>query len=207
MKYVIFDFNGTVLDDTDVCIKIENESIKKYLPDRKPLTKDEYLRSFCFPVKKYYEKIGYKFDTYTYEQVSVDWYNMYEANKSEYKLHDGVVDLLNKNIEKGYKNILLSVSPLNKLRTQIKELNIEHLFDEVLGINDIYANSKLQIGLNWIKDKIPKECIMIGDTTHDYEVATAMGVECVLVANGHQAKEVLLKETNKVIDNIMEVEL
>ncbi len=48
---------------------------------------------------------------------------------------------------------------------------------------------------------------MIGDTLHDLETAKAMGVECILVANGHQAKDVLLKEYDKVVDDIREVKL
>ena len=55
MKYVIFDFNGTVLDDVDVCIKAENHTIEHFHLDREPLTKEEYLKIFTFPVKDYYE--------------------------------------------------------------------------------------------------------------------------------------------------------
>ena len=32
---------------------------------------------------------------------------------------------------------------------------------------------------------------MIGDTDHDAEVAAAMGVDCVLVASGHQNRNKL----------------
>ena len=43
MKYIIFDFNGTILDDVDVCLKAENETIRHFALDRKELTKEEYL--------------------------------------------------------------------------------------------------------------------------------------------------------------------
>ena len=29
--------------------------------------------------------------------------------------------------------------------------------------------------------------LMIGDTIHDFEVANELGVQCLLVANGHQS--------------------
>lgn len=207
MKYVIFDFNGTVLDDTDVCVKIENESLKRFLPEKYPLSKDEYLHVFSFPVKQYYEKIGYTWEKHTFEEVSEYWMNLYNRHKEEYKLHDGVLKLLNLNHQKGYKNILLSVSSLEQLKRQLKELNISELFDEVLGISDIYAHSKIEIGKKWIQDKNPDDCIMIGDTIHDLEVANAMKVKCVLVANGHQAKDVLQAKHDKVVDNINEVQI
>lgn len=46
---------------------------------------------------------------------------------------------------------------------------------------------------------------MIGDTLHDGEVARAMGVECVLVARGHQSKDVLCQSGLMVYDDIREV--
>ena len=57
MKYVILDFNGTVLDDIDVCIKAENKTIEHFKLDRPPITKEEYLDIFTFPVKNYYEML------------------------------------------------------------------------------------------------------------------------------------------------------
>ena len=91
------------------------------------------------------------------------------------------------------------------LKGQLDKLDILDMFDEVLGIDNIYATSKLPIGLEFIKDKDPNECLMIGDTLHDGEVARAMGVECVLVANGHQSKDVLCQSGLMVYDDIREV--
>lgn len=208
MKYVIFDFNGTILDDVEVGLKAENMCIEKYL-NRPPLTKDEYLHSFSFPVKKYYEKIGFKWDEgYTYEEVGDDWFKNYNSLKSEYKVYDGVVDILKSNRNKGLKNILLSASSLDELKIQLKELKIEEYFDEVLGIDNIYAESKVEIAKGWIQGKDPNECMFIGDSLHDLESAEAMGIKnCVLVARGHQAKDILVKEYNNVVDDIREVKI
>lgn len=207
MKYVIFDFNGTVLDDVDVCIKAENRTIEHFHLDREPLTKEEYLKIFTFPVKDYYEAVGFDWNTYSYEEVGKYWFGWYRALKDEYKVFDGVVDMLIKNHEHGHQNILLSASSLVELKKQLVELDIAQYFDEVLGIDNIYAGSKVDIALNWIKDKDPKECLMIGDSLHDLEVAKAMSIDCVLVAKGHQSKEKLLENYDKVVDDIREVSL
>ena len=50
----------------------------------------------------------------------------------------------------------------------------------------------------------PKKVLFIGDTDHDYEVATSIGVDCLLIANGHQSKERLLKVTSNVVDDIID---
>lgn len=207
MKYIIFDFNGTVLDDLDVCIASENMTIKHFGLNRAPLSKEEYLKIFTFPVKNYYERVGFDWSVYSYEEVGKYWFDCYCSLKDEYKIHDGVIDFLKKCRDKGYINILLSASSLDALKIQLKELDIEEYFDEVLGIDNIYAGSKVDIALNWIKDKNPKDCLMLGDTLHDLEVAKAMNVECYLIAGGHQDKETLIKNHDKVFNDIREVEI
>ena len=207
MKYVIFDFNGTVLDDTDVCIESENRTIKHFGLNRPALTRDEYLEIFTFPVKDYYEKVGFDWNIYSYEEVGRYWFDNYRSLKDEYKIHDGVIDLLKSNHLKGYKNILLSASSLVELKKQLEELNIEEYFDEVLGIDNIYAGSKVEIALKWIEDKNPDDCIMLGDTLHDLQAAKAMGIKCILIANGHQSKDILIKNYDCVVDDISEVKL
>ena len=207
MKYVIYDFNGTILDDVAVCLKAENLTIEKYIPERGPLTLDEYLHIFTFPVQKYYEDVGFDWSKNSYEEVGRYWFDWYRALRDEYRVFDGVREILVRNHEKGNLNILLSASSLVELRIQLEELGIAEYFDEVLGIDNIYAGSKVDIALNWIRDKDPKDCMMIGDSLHDLETAQAMGVDCVLVAKGHQAKDVLLKSYDKVVDDIREVEL
>ena len=207
MKYIIFDFNGTILDDTDVCIKIENLCIKHFGLNRGVLSKEEYLQIFTFPVKKYYENVGFDWDHYSFEEIGDYWFKLYCELKDEYKVFDEVIDFLKKSHEKGYKNVILSASNIDAMKQQLEELNIEDYFDEVLGMDNIYAYSKVSIGLAWMKDKNPEDCLMIGDTLHDYEVAKQMGVKCVLVAKGHQAKNVLQSGCDNVVDDIREVEI
>lgn len=207
MKYIIFDFNGTILDDVDVCVKAENHTIEHFGLERGPLSKEEYLRLFTFPVKKYYENVGFDWSKNPYSEVGAYWFGWYRALRDEYKVFDGVREVLEQCREKGYRTILLSASSLVELQKQLQELEIADLFDEVLGIDNIYAGSKVDIALDWIKDKDPDDCLMIGDTLHDLETAEAMGVECVLVSKGHQTKEMLLSRHDKVVDDIREVEL
>ena len=207
MKYVIYDFNGTILDDVAVCLKAENYTIEHFGLDREPITLDEYLHIFTFPVQKYYENVGFDWSKNSYEEVGRYWFDWYRALRDEYKVFDGVKEILEKNHAKGNLNILLSASSLVELEKQLEELGIAEYFDEVLGIDNIYAGSKVDIALKWIEDKDPKDCMMIGDSLHDLETAQAMGVDCVLVAKGHQAKDVLLESYDKVVDDIREVEL
>jgi phosphoglycolate phosphatase len=33
-----------------------------------------------------------------------------------------------------------------------------------------------------------EEAVLVGDTTHDYEVANAIGAQCILMPGGHHSK-------------------
>lgn len=206
MKYVLFDFNGTIVNDVALSLEAINDTAKKYL-NRGEIFLDEYKEVFTFPVKAYYERLGFDFNSLNWEEVGKNWFDYYQNHKEKATLHEGIIDLLIDNHNKGYKNIVLSASKKDLLIDQLKELEVYDYFDEVLGIDDIYASSKLPIGLKFIEDKDPKDCILIGDSEHDKAVGDAMGIETILVANGHESKARLVKICDRVYDSIKEVKL
>ncbi|HSR88152.1 MAG TPA: HAD hydrolase-like protein, partial [Pontiella sp.] len=57
-------------------------------------------------------------------------------------------------------------------------------------LNDIYAAGKVENGKQYIARQAtdPEHVLFVGDTVHDFEVAQAMGVNCVLVACGHNSR-------------------
>ena len=129
--------------------------------------------------------------------------------KDEYKVFDGVVDFLKEARRKGYKNILLSASQIEALRTQLKELEIDEEFylKEYKKVKYVSKKEKELILKLVEKDKDSKDCIMLGDIDHDYEVAKQMNVECILIAKGHQSRKVLEKCGCRIVDDILEVEI
>jgi phosphoglycolate phosphatase len=51
----------------------------------------------------------------------------------------------------------------------------------------------------------PSETLFVGDTEHDFEVAEAIGVNCVLIPGGHQTREALESTGAQVINNLVEL--
>jgi len=206
MKYLIFDFNGTIIDDVELNYNIINE-LRKIFINEEPCSMEEYKDAFTFPIKKMYENLGFDFYSQDWNAVAHKWLELYTNSSKHYKLYDGVIELLIKNRKNGNKNILLSASRSDVLIKQCKDMGIETYFDEILGIDDIYATSKKPIGINFMKGKNPDDCVMIGDTLHDEEVADVMGIKCILVSSGHQSKKVLKTGHSEVIDNIKELKV
>ena len=92
------------------------------------------------------------------------------------------------------------------LEEQIAHFPIRHYFSSVLGLGDIYAGSKEDIGRQYLQTCgiAPRETLMIGDTLHDADVAQAIGANCVLVSRGHLSRETLLTAGVPVVDSLTE---
>lgn len=210
MKVLIWDFNGTIVDDVQLCLDVENEMMKKRQMKKYPIDIQFYKEHFCFPVKNYYHLVGYTFEEETFEQVSVEFTDGYDAGFSKVKLCKGFQEKILEAKQKGYMNVILSASFHDKLIEQCKILKIDHLFQEILGIDNLFAGSKIDMAKNWLTSaKInPDECMYLGDTIHDKEVADALGIKnYYLIANGHQSKKVLLDATLRVLDDLTQVNL
>lgn len=188
--YVIWDFNGTIMDDVEIGI----ESVNVLLRKRGLATlsnKSEYQKVFGFPIYEYYKRLGFDFEKESYEDVAVEWVKEYTDREAGANTVKGVCEMLSFFKSRGVKQVIISACEKNMLLRNAKNLRVAEYFDEILGIDDIYASSKLDIALEWKKTHEDEKLLFIGDTDHDYSVAKAIGADCVLVAEGHQAYQSL----------------
>lgn len=107
----------------------------------------------------------------------------------------------------GMKQSVISVCEKERLYHQISLFDINHYFDDVIGTDDNYAVSKADIAKKWFADRSikPDKAVFIGDTVHDYEVARAVGCDCILIADGHQSREVLSRTDAVIINSLSEI--
>jgi phosphoglycolate phosphatase len=203
-SHVIWDWNGTLLNDVEFCLSVINSMLSK----RGLTTLDgilAYHSVFCFPVIDYYKKIGFDFKKEPFEILAVEYIDAYYSGESRCALYGGAEEILREINAKGAGQIILSASEINNLRGQLSRFGIVKYFDEILGISDIYAGSKTEIGLDFIRRGNVKNALLVGDTEHDFQTARALGADCVLIANGHQSREKLLSCGVRVLDDVSEV--
>lgn len=205
MKYAIFDFNGTILDDFAVSLKCINFLLAKYLNEG-PIDRQRYLEVFTFPVIDYYRALGFDFDRLDYDDICVDFISKYESLKDEYRLMEGAVSLFEHLKAQGYRLAIISASKEDKLRKQCDELGISGYFETILGTKDIKGGLKEDIAFNYMQDKNPSDCIYIGDTLADLKIADALGIRCYLLGDSHQSKSRLLEKCANVYDSLKEIE-
>lgn len=204
-KHIIWDWNGTIFNDVELGVEI----INKILSERglNVLTVDRYKEIFTIPVKNYYEKLGFDFSKESFEVIGKLWIDEYEKRKYECSLYDGIIEVLEKIKELGIEQSILSAYSQHTLEEMANYFNLRKYFKYIVGLDNIYAAGKLHLGIDLMK-KLGNgkgETLLIGDTLHDYEVASEIGADCILVANGHQNKNILLTSGTKVIDNVLEL--
>ncbi len=162
----------------------------------KPPIKDigAYRDVFGFTAIDYYRCIGFDFDKEPFEIPAAEFIELYHSDESRFRLFDGVTEELAKISAMGIKQAVLSASELHNLLSQIKLLGVEQFFDDIIGISNIYAESKVNIAKTYIADKKldMEKILLIGDTIHDFDVANTLCIDCVLIANGHRNREKLL---------------
>lgn len=202
---VIWDWNGTLLDDLHLSVRIINQLLeKRSLP---ALSKDRYREVFTFPVKDYYQEIGFDFDKEPFEIPAREYIDIYNRDVSGCGLQTGATDVLQKLQSKAVKQLILSAMEQKPLVENVKQNNIFPFFEMIRGLDNHYAASKIENGKQLIKDVAvsPEHVLLIGDTIHDFEVAEAIGCQCLLVANGHQSHERLAETGCEVIDSLSHV--
>jgi phosphoglycolate phosphatase len=193
MKYqhIIWDYNGTLLNDVELCVEVINGMLEKRgLP---VMTLQTYRELFDFPVKDYYARIGFDFIKEAFEIVGTEFIVEYDNRQKTSMLHEGVVELLHKIKSHGIKQSVLSARKEEQLLEEMRHFGIHDCFEYITGLDDHYAGGKTENGFNLIsKIGLPKnKILLIGDTKHDAEVARETGIDCLLTANGHHTREKL----------------
>ena len=203
--HIIWDWNGTLLDDAWLCVDVMNQM----LAERKmPLISlDKYRNIFNFPVKDYYGALGFNFNNEPFEEVGMEFMILYNQRQNECDLHPEVIGLLNRIKYLDYSQSILSAREQTELRHETRERKVDQFFQLIYGLDDHYAHGKTDVGIKLLEDlAIPiARLLFIGDTLHDSEVADELMIDCILLPNGHQSKERLEKCHHPVMHSLSEL--
>lgn len=204
-ELILWDWNGTLLDDVQLCVDALNRLLARYgYPQR--YDRDQYRAIFGFPVQEYYARAGFDFSRHSFDELAVSFMEDYIPASAHCPLMEGARDALDAFANAGLRQVILSASPVPTLEQQAAQRDVTRYFDRLLGLGDIYAKSKVDLGLRYLQETgfAPARAVMIGDSTHDFEVARALGVGCVLQSGGHQPPEVLRETGAPVVPGLRE---
>ncbi len=157
------------------------------------LDKNSYRRHFGFPVKNYYKAIGFNFEKEAFEKTGLEFIRRYNKDVSKLQLMLYAKESLVLFKKQGFKQYIISARNEKDLKKELNQFQILDFFEAIAGLADNYAAGKTERAAELIKtfEAEPKECLLIGDTSHDGETAESLGCDCVLISDGHHPPEKL----------------
>ncbi|MDD6315548.1 MAG: HAD family hydrolase [Clostridia bacterium] len=198
--HVIWDFNGTLMDDVDVAVASVNDMLDKRGMQR--TTRAEYVHMITSPIIEYYKKI-FDLRTVSFEDIQVEFLMGYEKRIGRAGLLPGVAQALARFSKEGLRQCVISSFEQGRLRRMVEDLGIGGYFSEVSGADNTRAEGKVERGRDWLRRSgaEPRQVLVIGDLVHDWEMAQALGAGCILIAAGHQHRRALERCGVPVFDN------
>jgi phosphoglycolate phosphatase len=205
--HIIWDWNGTLFNDVELCAGTMNFLLKQ--ESHSTISLKKYKEIFTFPVVDYYKIAGHTFAKNSFEVLGKQFMDEYEKKKLDCTLYPGVIELLEELSHQNFTQHLLSAYEQDSLNKIVQYFGIKNYFKYIIGLNNIYASGKMQLGKNLLslirKNGESEKILIVGDTTHDFEVAGELGIDCVLISHGHQDKERLLKHGVPVFNSFNEL--
>jgi len=186
-RHVIWDWNGTLLDDAWLCVEILNGLLRDAgLP---PISVEDYRASFSFPVINFYRKVGFDFADVSFDAISERYISAYNGRRYECSLQPRVREALEQIRAAGLEQSVLSAYHQDTLREVVAHYGLTNYFTHLSGLDNIRAEGKLDRGRAHLRalelHEAPHIVVLIGDTSHDHEVAAALGADCLLLDHGH----------------------
>lgn len=203
-QYIFWDWNGTIMDDVGVALDAVNQMLRER---QYPLiTMSRYRELMDTPVIRFYEPL-FDLEKYPFEEIAEEFQQLYRIGNPQ--PYEGIPELLQLFQEQGRHQIILSSSQRQSIEDSLENLDFQGYFDAVLGADDHFSRSKVERAQKYLQQGqiLPEQCVLLGDTVHDYEVAHSMGMDCILLSCGHDDRDHLEKCGCTVCASIQDLRL
>jgi phosphoglycolate phosphatase len=184
MKIIFWDWNGTLVNDAPALWQSFNDMVQGR--GGSPVSFERYREMYRHPIRDMYEEVGIDLVQHPFEAIAAEWHDRYDFLSRSLELHHDVVDTLIALQRDGRRQMVLSALPHDFLLTQVERFGIGQYFEHVRGIPDQLAT-------------------VIGDSSHDAEVARELNAECLLIARGAESRTKLERHGYRVFEDFSEI--
>ncbi|MDD5704556.1 MAG: HAD hydrolase-like protein [Kiritimatiellae bacterium] len=201
--HVVWDWNGTLLDDTQACLNAINVLLREHR--LKTIDHATYRAGFGFPVRDFYRALGLRPDSGNWNAMAARFHELYLAQPAT--VTDAARAAVAGIAAAGLPQSVLSACEQRILELLIARHGLSGCFQHIQGTDNLDGHSKLAVGRELVARLrlAPAQLLLIGDTVHDAEVAAELGCPCLLVANGHQSRERLERTGRPVISSLADL--
>ena len=184
-RHILFDWNGTLQDDVLAAVAGTNALLLDQ--GSAPIGVERYREVFSFPARSSYAALGIDLEHHDWNALCDRFFSVFTTHPVA--LFPGARESLRALRAAGASLSIVTTSEQRAVERALDRYGIRDAFDAVSGQSDASAGSKVGQALALFRSLGvgPDEACMVGDTGHDKEVADALGVRCVLCAQGSHA--------------------
>jgi phosphoglycolate phosphatase-like HAD superfamily hydrolase len=204
IKLVVFDWNGTLLSDTNAVQASVNASLKFLGHD--PITIKHHREISEVPIARIYEKLGIspKLLNDKTKEYSNAFHTAYDERVLKARTRAGTRELLQFLDESNVQKIILSNHTKNSINFQFERLKLSLYFDAILANeNNWSANSKGKKDrlVDYLKtvDSKPNEILIIGDSIEEVIIGKELGLHTVAITGGVTNTKRLIRSNPDVL--------
>ncbi|MBO7684713.1 MAG: HAD family hydrolase [Kiritimatiellae bacterium] len=188
MTHVLWDWNGTLLDDTQAALDTLNSMLARR--GGRPITMEFYRDHFAFPVKPFYKSIGVCLENEDWDALAREYHDVYAGRPK--RLNPETPAALERVKASGARQSIISALRQDLLEEITDRLGVAKYMDRICGVDNLDGFGKIDRAremLSSLRDSSGRDSsfVLIGDSLHDKEVADALGVACVLCGQGSHA--------------------
>jgi len=189
IKLAVWDWNGTLLADTQLCIDAGNQVINTF--GGKGPSREEYREQFSFPVIDFYARYGANREAMLAGNFSQVFHNYYKQGSSKCRTRKGARRVLSWLRQQSIDSIILSNHIQPEILVQLQRLDFEQYFQNILAHQDISSTSKGNNKVQRIHTYLgehsygPSEIVVIGDSPEDVGIGKEIGAKTIGITEGY----------------------
>lgn len=202
--HLVWDWNGTLLDDLSIVVEAVNASIGSL--GAGPITADEYRDHYTRPVRIFYDRLlGRIVSDEEWLRLNTTFHDEYFRLAADVALVEDAMDALAAVADAGWTQSLLSMSPQDWLIKVVERLGLSEEFVLVDGLSGPSGGLKAghlaqhldRLGLSG------RQIVMIGDTPDDVAAAQHVRAKAVLFHGGSHHLDLLESEGVPVAETLL----
>jgi phosphoglycolate phosphatase-like HAD superfamily hydrolase len=186
VKHIVWDWNGTLLDDNDAVVAGVNAVCAQF--GHEPISLEHWREVYSLPLVPCYERLlGRSVAAAEWDALELLYHETYRDVLRTTRLAAGVPAELHRWAATGGSQSLLSMWYHLELMPLVKEYRLTSLFTRVDGLRTrSRSGCKTEhLAAHLAVQRLdPATVLVIGDALYDAAAASAVGAQCVLVATG-----------------------
>ncbi len=196
IKYIVFDFDGTLVDSKSVFISVFNQLAVKYKLKRMEVDNIDYLRQLS--IKERCQYLG--LPLYRLPFLSTEFLSLYKNSMKEVLLIEGIKNLLEELSQQGYALAIISSNSENNIRSFLQANHI-HGIKLIYSARNIFGKDKVIKRFLKTYHLSNQEVIYVGDEARDIVACQKNGIKVIWVNWGYDIPEVASKEKPDFVAN------